>query len=219
VRIALLSKISLEYKQFSSPPTILASTMDIILASSSPYRRRLLERLQLTFQCIPPEIEEIPLSGEMPAAMAQRLARVKAQSVAAFFPNAIVIGSDQVASIEGSILGKPGSFDMAEAQLRTCSGRDVRFHTAVTLVCLERGLERFHVEPFDVRFRILSATQIANYLRREQPYDCAGSFKVEGLGIALFEGLTGNDPTSLEGLPLIKLTELLAEAGLDVLQS
>jgi len=192
--------------------------MDIILASTSPYRRRLLERLQLSFSCIPPEVEEIFVAGEMPAAMAQRLALLKAQSVAERYPGAVVIGSDQVAFIEGSVLGKPGSFDKAKAQLRCCSGRCVQFYTSVAVVCLDRGLERLHVEPFSVHFRVLNDIQISNYLRREQPYDCAGSFKIEGLGIALFESLTGNDPTSLEGLPLIKLAELLTEVGLDILQ-
>jgi septum formation protein len=193
--------------------------MDIILASTSPYRRRLLERLQFTFRCVPPEVEEIPLHGEAPAMVAQRLAQLKARSVAERYPDAVVIGSDQIASIEGAVLGKPGNFARATEQLRRCSGRDVQFYTALALVCRDRDMERFHVEPFRVRFRTLNEKQIANYLRREQPYDCAGSFKVEGLGIVLFEGMTGNDPTSLEGLPLIKLTELLADAGLDVLRS
>jgi septum formation protein len=219
VRIASLSKKSLEYKQFSSPLIFLAGSMDIILASTSPYRRRLLERLQISFRCIPPEMDEYPLFGEFPPAMVQRLARLKARSVAERYPEAMVIGSDQVASIDGSIIGKPGNFDRAAAQLRSSSGRDVWFYTAVALVCLEQGVEQFHVEPFNVRFRTLNDRQIANYLHREQPYDCAGSFKVEGLGIALFESLTGNDPTSLEGLPLIKLTELLTDAGLDILRS
>jgi septum formation protein len=192
--------------------------MNIILASSSSHRRRLLERLQLCFRCISPEIEEATLSGESPAAMAERLARLKAKVVAKRFPAAIVIGSDQVASIDRHILGKPGNFDNAAEQLRRSSGRTVHFYTAVALVCLERGLERFHVEPFSVRFRTLNDSQIANYLHRERPYDCAGSFKVEGLGIALFEGLSGNDPTSLEGLPLVRLTDLLTAAGVDVLQ-
>jgi len=192
--------------------------MDIILASTSPYRRRLLERLQLSFRCIPPEIEEISLSGETPAAMAQRLALLKAQSVAQRYPRAIVIGSDQVAVLEGSIMGKPGSFDRAQDQLQSSSGRTVQFHTAIALVGIDRSVARLHVEPFNVRFRMLNDIQITNYLRREQPYDCAGSFKIEGLGIALFEALTGNDPTSLEGLPLIKLTELLTEVGVDILR-
>jgi len=192
--------------------------MDIILASTSPYRRRLLERLQLSFRCIPPEIEEISLSGETPAAMAQRLALLKAQSVAQRYPRAIVIGSDQVAVLEGSIMGKPGSFDRAQDQLQSSSGRTVQFHTAIALVGIDRSVARLHVEPFNVRFRMLNDIQITNYLRREQPYDCAGSFKIEGLGITLFEALTGNDPTSLEGLPLIKLTELLTEVGVDILR-
>ncbi len=192
--------------------------MDIILASTSPYRRRLLERLQLSFRCVAPEVDEVPLPEELPALTAQRLARLKARSVAERYPDAVVIGSDQVASVEGSILGKPGNFEKATTQLRMSAGREVRFDTAVALICLARGVERFHVEPFNVRFRTLSAEQIATYLRREQPYDCAGSIKVEGLGIALLERLIGSDPTSLEGLPLIKLTELLLEQGLDVLR-
>lgn len=193
--------------------------MDIILASTSPYRRRLLERLQLRFRCIHPEIEESTLPGESSSAMALRLARLKARAIADRYPAAVVIGSDQVASVEGYILGKPGNFDNAAMQLRRSSGRTVQFHTAVALVCLDRDLERFHVEPFKVRFRSLNDRQIANYLHREQPYDCAGSFKVEGLGIALLTGLTGNDPTSLEGLPLIAVSNLLMETGLDILKS
>jgi septum formation protein len=192
--------------------------MDIILASTSPYRRRLLERLQLSIRCMAPEIAENSISGESPAAMAQRLALLKAQAIAQQYPSAIVIGSDQVAEIDGAILGKPGSFDRAQEQLRSSSGRVVQFYTAVALVGLDRGVERLHVEPFKVRFRMLNNIQIANYLRREQPYDCAGSFKIEGLGIALFEALTGNDPTSLEGLPLLKLTELFTEVGVDILR-
>ncbi len=191
--------------------------MDIILASTSPHRRRLLQRLQFSFRCIPPQIDETALLHEEPAAMAQRLARQKARFVAELYPDALVIGSDQVASIEGSVIGKPGNFERAKAQLQNCSGREVQFYTAVNLVCLNRNLEQFHVEPFNVRFRTLNNLQIENYLLREQPYDCAGSFKVEGLGIVLFEGMTGNDPTSLEGLPLIKLTELLTDAGIDML--
>ncbi len=151
--------------------------------------------------------------------MALRLARLKARAIADRYPAAVVIGSDQVASVEGYILGKPGNFDNAAMQLRRSSGRTVQFHTAVALVCLDRDLERFHVEPFNVRFRSLNDRQIANYLHREQPYDCAGSFKVEGLGIALLTGLTGNDPTSLEGLPLIAVSNLLMETGLDILKS
>ena len=176
--------------------------MNIILASTSPYRRRLLERLQLPFRCVSPETDETPLPDEAPAALAVRLARAKAESIARLQPGALIIGSDQVASIEGSIMGKPGNFNSASAQLRS-----------------SRDQERIHVERFCVRFRALSDSQITNYLHREQPYDCAGSFKVEGLGIALFESLIGDDPTSLVGLPLIKLTALLGELGVDILHA
>jgi MAF protein len=137
--------------------------------------------------------------------------------VANLHPHALVIGSDQVAAIDNEVYGKPGNFDVAKRQLLTSSGKEVRFYTAVTLTCLDQGLEQSHVEVFSVHFRTLTDTQIVDYLRREQPYDCAGSFKAEGLGIALFARLEGNDPTSLEGLPLIKLTELLAVAGVNVL--
>jgi septum formation protein len=216
---APLSKKSLEYKQFKSQLTILAQPMDIILASTSPYRRVLLERLQLGFRCIPPKVDEEPNSNETPSSLAERLARSKAQAVANLHPDALVIGSDQVASIDGLTIGKPGNFENAKAQLQMSSGREVRFYTGIALVSQARGLERFHVEPFGVRFRVLTDAEIEKYLLREQPYDCAGSLKAEGLGIALFEQLTGNDPTSLEGLPLIKLNEMLAEAGVDVLGS
>ena len=193
--------------------------MNIILASTSPYRRRLLERLQLPFRCVSPETDETPLPDEAPAALAVRLARAKAESIAKLQPGALIIGSDQVASIEGSIMGKPGNFNSASAQLRSSSGREVVFYTAIALIAPNRDQERFHVERFCVRFRALSNSQIANYLHREQPYDCAGSFKVEGLGIALFESLIGDDPTSLEGLPLIRLTTLLGELGVDILHT
>jgi len=191
--------------------------MDIILASTSPYRRALLERLQVKFQCIPPCVAEDTIAGEAPAGMAARLARSKAEAVANLYPHALIIGSDQVAAIGDEVFGKPGNFENAKLQLRASSGREVRFYTAVALICMHRGLEQFHVELFSVYFRTLSDAEIVNYLQREQPYDCAGSFKVEGLGIALFEKLVGNDPTSLEGLPLIKLTELLANMDVNVL--
>jgi septum formation protein len=192
--------------------------MSIILASTSPYRRRLLERLQLPFRCVAPNIEEMPLCNEQPPDMARRLAGLKAQAVAGQNPDALVIGSDQVASLEGEVMGKPGSFEQAQGQLRRSSGREVQFHTAIAVVCLSGDIEQFHVEPFSVHFRTLNDTEIENYLRRDTPYDCAGSFKVESLGIVLFERLTGDDPTSLEGLPLIKLAEILQVAGVDVLR-
>jgi septum formation protein len=193
--------------------------MDIILASTSLYRRRLLERLQIPFRCISPQADETPLAGETPSELAPRLALTKARSVARLHPDAVVIGSDQVATIEGHIIGKPGSFEPAKKQLQDSSGRDIHFYTAVSIVLQGQQLERFHVEPTTAHFRTLNDIQIEDYLNKEQPYDCAGSFKIEGLGITLFEGITGNDPTALEGLPLIKLTELLGEAGVGVLQS
>ena len=192
--------------------------MDIILASTSPYRRRLLERLQIPFRCIAPQADETALPGEAPDELVLRLALIKARSVARLHPDAVVIGSDQVAAIEGHIIGKPGGFEPAKKQLQDSSGRDIHFYTAVSIVQQEQQLERFHVEPTTVNFRTLGNTQIEDYLNKEQPYDCAGSFKVEGLGITLFKGISGNDPTALEGLPLIKLTELLGVAGVDILQ-
>lgn len=191
--------------------------MDLVLASTSPYRQQLLKRLKLHFRCVPPYTDETPLPGELPSALAQRLAKTKARSVAELHPGAVVIGSDQVAAVDGSVQGKPGSFEIAVQQLRRASGREVHFHTAIAVICIDLQFEQFHVEPFTARFRLLSDDQIANYLRQDEPYDCAGSFKVESLGIALFEGLAGNDPTSLQGLPLIKLTGMLASAGIDVL--
>jgi septum formation protein len=191
--------------------------MDIILASTSPYRKLLLERLQVPFRCVAPDTDETPLSGEQPADLAHRLARAKARSIATIFPEALVIGSDQVASVDGQMLNKPGSQEVAAGQLRASAGKDVQFFTGLALVCLNRGLENVHVEPFSVHFRQLSDAQITNYLHRERPYDCAGSFKIEGLGIALFDSLEGKDPTSLEGLPLIALTRMLQDAGIQIL--
>ena len=190
--------------------------MNIILATTSPYRRRLLERLQLPFRCVSPETDETPLPDEAPAALAVRLARAKAESIARLQPGALVIGSDQVASIEGSIMGKPGNFNNASAQLRSSSGREVVFYTAIALMAPNRDQERFHVERFCVRFRALSDSQIANYLHREQPYDCAGSFKAEALGISLFTAVHSNDPSALIGLPLIDCCSLLADFGLKI---
>ncbi len=192
--------------------------MNIILASSSPYRRRLLERLNLPFQCIHPQTDETPWPDEAPANLAARLALAKAESISTLYNDSLIIGSDQVASIEGSIIGKPGDFDTASAQLRSSSGRQVTFYTAIALISPNRDRQRVHVERFRVQFRTLSDGQIADYLDRERPYDCAGSFKAEGLGIALFERLIGDDPTSLEGLPLITLTTLLGELGVDILR-
>ncbi len=191
--------------------------MDIILASTSPYRQGLLGRLQIPFQCHSPEVDEKRLPDEAPGAMAARLALAKARSVAAKHPEALVIGSDQVAALDGRVMGKPGNHPAARAQLRASAGRVVQFYTGVALCRASEGFERCEVEPFSAYFRDIDDKSIENYLLLEQPYDCAGSFKCEGLGIALFARLEGRDPTSLEGLPLIALTGLLAEAGVSIL--
>lgn len=187
----------------------------LILASTSPYRKRLLERLGLPFSCLAPGIDEQAKAGETPASLAERLADEKARAVAKLHPEATVIGSDQVASLQGQLLGKPGNHERARAQLKACSGNTVVFHTAIAM--LAPNLALHHVEPFSVSFRQLSDTAIEHYLLRDRPYDCAGSFKWESLGIALFERLSGDDPTSLEGLPLIALTKMLERAGHPVL--
>jgi septum formation protein len=191
--------------------------MDLILASTSVYRKNLLQRLGIAFDCHAPGCDETALAGEAAPQLAGRLALLKARAVANRFPGALVVGSDQVASIDGSIIGKPGDYERASAQLHASSGREVRFYTGIALCSIHQALERCHVEPFGVVFRTLSATEIDNYLQREQPYDCAGSFKCEALGITLFSRMVGDDPTSLEGLPLIHLASMLREAGMDPL--
>ena len=191
--------------------------MDLILASTSPYRRDLLQRLQIPFRCLPQDADETPLAEETPQQLVERLALAKATSISTLNTDSLVIGSDQVATLDGRIMGKPGHHDAAVAQLRACSGKEVQFYTGLAVVCESTGFRQVHVEPFTVHFRQLSNTAIENYLKREQPYDCAGSFKCEGLGIVLFARLVGDDPTSLEGLPLIALTNILAAAGLGVL--
>ena len=191
--------------------------MALILASTSPYRERLLRRLQVPFNCAAPHTDESPIAGEQPDALAQRLALAKARDVAAHNPGDWVIGSDQVAALEGRIMGKPGTHEKAREQLLASSGKEVRFYTGIALVGGPRQQEWFHVEHFSVYFQILSEDRIEGYLSREQSYDCAGSFKCEGLGVALFTRLQGDDPTSLEGLPLISLTRLLRNAGIDPL--
>jgi MAF protein len=192
--------------------------MDIILASTSPYRRALLERLLLPFRSLAPGIDETPHPGESPPALARRLALAKARAVADRHPRALVIGSDQVAARNGRFLPKPGNLENARRQLLDSVGREVLFYTAVALVFPGDQRERCHVETTAARFRQLTPSQVEGYLAREEPFDCAGSFKVEGLGIALFEGIAGRDPSALEGLPLIALTDLLAEAGVEILR-
>ncbi len=183
----------------------------LVLASTSRYRRELLARLGLPFTVERPEVEETPGPGESPQALARRLAEAKARAVAIRHPEAWVIGSDQVAELDGQPLGKPGHRDAALAQLLASSGRSVRFHTAV---CLMRGEQLLAFEDItEVAFRGLEREEILRYLQAEQPYDCAGSFKCEGLGITLFESIRTIDPTALVGLPLIALSQALRQAG------
>jgi MAF protein len=189
----------------------------IVLASTSPFRRELLGKLGLSFDTDSPEIDESAHAGESPEQLVARLAEEKARAVAVRHPDSLIIGSDQVAVIEGSILGKPGSHDKAMAQLLAASGKSVRFLTGLCLFNSANGQTAVCVEPFEVVFRHLSEQQIDNYLRAEQPYNCAGSFKSEGLGIALFERLVGDDPNSLIGLPLIRLIRMLEQQGVRVI--
>ncbi len=189
----------------------------LILGSTSVYRRELLGRLRVPFSVESPHVDESPLSGEAPAALARRLALAKAQAVAERFPQAIVIGSDQVADLDGLALGKPGTHARAVLQLQQMSGKVVIFQTAIAVVCQASGFCQQALAPVKVLFRTLSATEIENYLQAEQPYDCAGSAKSEGLGIALLERIDNDDPTALIGLPLIRTAALLRAAGIDLL--
>ena len=189
----------------------------LILASTSRYRRELLERLRLPFQVMSPEVDETPQADERPAALAQRLALAKARAVAVHHPAAVVIGSDQVADLDGTPVGKPGTHERAAAQLRSMSGRSVVFQTAVAVVCEARGYAGAALVPITVRFRTLTDAEIEHYLLAETPYDCAGSAKSEALGIALLEAIESDDPSALVGLPLIRTCALLRAAGIDPL--
>jgi len=189
----------------------------LVLGSSSPYRRELLSRLRLPFEVAVPDVDETPRPGERPHELARRLALTKAQAVAAKFPRAVVIGSDQVADHAGDPLGKPGTHDKAVAQLRRMRGETVVFQTAVAVVCAESGFEQLDLAPVKVRFRDLSDAEIQAYLLAEQPYDCAGSARSEGLGIALLEAIESDDPTALVGLPLIRTCRMLRAAGVKLL--
>lgn len=189
----------------------------LVLASTSPYRRALLQRLKLSFVSASPLVDEARGAGEPPAAMVMRLAENKARAVAAAHPQSLIVGSDQVAGIDDAILGKPGSREQAIAQLTRASGKTVVFYTGLCLLNAATGHARTLCERFRVHFRRLTPAQIAGYVDRERPFDCAGSFKSEGLGIALFERMDGDDPSALIGLPLIRLVELLQAEGVDVL--
>ena len=190
---------------------------NLVLASTSPFRRELLQKLNIPFQCAKPNIDEAPKEGETSLQLVERLAVEKVQAVSAQFENALIIGSDQVALCDGEILGKPHNFANAVKQLEKFSQKVVTFYTGLCVYNTETKQTLSLVEPFYVHFKALSATDITHYLHAEQPYNCAGSFKSEGLGICLFEKLSGDDPNTLIGLPLIKLVALLKKQGLDVL--
>ncbi len=195
------------------------SSRPLILGSTSAYRRELLERLRFPFEVAAPDVDETPQTGERPPELARRLALAKARAVARRHPSALVIGSEQVADLGGEPLGKPGTHERAVEQLRRMRGRTVIFQTAVAVVCLETGLEQLDLAPVRARFRDLSDAEIEFYLRAETPYDCAGSAKSEGLGIALLESIESDDPTALVGLPLIRTARMLRAAGLSLLQT
>lgn len=189
----------------------------LILASSSIYRRELLQRLQLPFSVEAPDVDETPLAGEQPQATALRLAQMKARKVAEHHPEALVIGCDQVATLDGQQLGKPLTHDNAVGQLRLMRGRSVTFHSALCLYNAASGSMQAKVEPYEVRFRHLSDAQIEHYLLKDEPYHCTGSAKSEGLGIALIEWMRGNDPNALIGLPLILLVTMLQNEDVPVI--
>jgi septum formation protein len=192
-------------------------TIPLILASSSIYRRELLTRLQLPFTCISPEVDEISLANELPQETALRLAQLKAKKVSLSHPNALIIGCDQVATLDNIQLGKPLNHANASKQLRMMRGREVVFHSALCLYNPITGNMQAEVVPYLVQFRDLSDAQIENYLTKEQPYYCAGSAKSEGLGIAIIEKMTGEDPNALIGLPLIKLVGMLKNENISVI--
>ncbi len=189
----------------------------LVLGSTSPFRKSILEKLNLTFECAKPNIDETALADETPQALVERLAVEKAKAVADEFPNALIIGSDQVAVCEGEILGKPHNFENGVIQLTKFSNKAITFYTGLCVLDSANNTVKSLVEPFTVHFNELSQTEIKNYLHAEQPYNCAGSFKSEGLGICLFKKLEGDDPNTLIGLPLIKLVALLKQHELDVL--
>lgn len=190
----------------------------LILGSSSPFRAELLSKLDLSFTQVSPNIDETPKAGEKPVALVERLATSKALEIAKTHPEALIIGSDQVAVIDEDILGKPGNHQNAMAQLKRASGRDVTFMTGLALYNAKTEHMQSVVEQFTVHFRKLSEHQIDFYLKKEQPYQCAGSFKSEGFGISLFSKLVGDDPNTLIGLPLIRLIKMLKNEHIDVLE-
>jgi septum formation protein len=200
-----------------SSPSLSAPNRPVVLGSTSAYRRELMARLRIPFDVAAPDVDETPQPGETPQALACRLALAKARAVAARYPHAAVIGSDQVADLDGEPLGKPGTHARAVQQLQRMRGRIVVFQTAVAVVCLDSGFEQSDIAPVRVRFRDLSDDEIEAYLRAETPYDCAGSAKSEGLGISLLESIDNDDPTALVGLPLIRTCRMLRAAGVRLL--
>lgn len=198
-------------------PTQYLLPRQLILGSTSKYRQELLSRLRIPFDCIPPHADETPLKGESPRALALRLALAKAKAVASLHAEAIVIGSDQVADLNGEPLGKPGNFERATAQLKAMRGQTVVFQTALAVVCNATGFEQVDISAVRVVFRDLSDVEITAYLLAEKPYDCAGSAKSEGLGIALLERIDSDDPTALVGLPLIRTARMISAAGIHIL--
>jgi septum formation protein len=189
----------------------------LILGSTSRYRRELLQRLRVPFDVVSPDVDETPHPSEAPSDLAMRLALAKAKAVAALHPNAVVIGSDQVADLNGEPLGKPGTHERAVLQLQKMRGQTVVFQTAVSVVCQASGFEQTELAQIKVRFRELSDAEIEAYLRAEEPYDCAGSAKSEDLGIALLDAIDNDDPTALIGLPMIRTARLLRTAGIELL--
>ena len=201
-----------------NPQTTLASSgRPLILGSTSRYRKELLTRLRIPFETASPDVNETPHSNESPKDLALRLALAKARAVALKYPEAVVIGSDQVADLEGTPLGKPGNHANAILQLQRMRGKTVIFQTALSVVCIATGFERTDLAEVKVKFRDLSDAEIETYLRAEEPYDCAGSAKSEGLGIALLDAIDNDDPTALIGLPLIRTCQMLREAGVKLL--
>jgi septum formation protein len=188
----------------------------LILASSSKYRKTLLERLSIPFACLSPDIDETMQPGENPLELVARLAMGKARSVSHANPRAVVIGSDQVAVINGRIIGKPGNYQRAREQLLSFSGQVVEFLTAVSVQCLDSGFNAIHIDTTRVGFRELHDDEVERYLTAEAPFDCAGAFKAESLGIVLFEYIRSDDPTALIGLPLIRTAAMLRQAGLQL---
>lgn len=199
------------------PVSTLPQNRQLVLGSTSRYRHELLTRLRLPFEVAAPDVDETPEPGEQPAGLARRLALAKARAVALKFPAAVVIGSDQVAELDGEAVGKPGTHARAVTQLQRMRGRTVVFYTAVAVVCLETGFEQMELVAARVRFRQLGDAEIEAYLIAEQPYDCAGSAKSEGLGIALLDAIESDDPTALVGLPLIRTCSMLRAAGIGLL--